>query len=73
MSDKTKEDLEQIQKQGQIVMDLVMRVAAVERLLIDKKIITEQELGQTLEKLTTELMEQIRQRLESQVDDAKKE
>jgi hypothetical protein len=66
MPETTILDQEHLQKQGEIVTDLVMRIAAVERLLIDKKVITEQELVATLEKLSSDLMELIKQRLEEQ-------
>lgn len=66
MPETTILDQEHLQKQGEIVTDLVMRVAAVERLLIEKKVITEQELLQALEKLSGELMELIKHRLEEE-------
>ncbi len=64
MSETSILDQEHLQKQGEIVTDLVMRVAAVERLLIEKNIITEAELAKMLEKLSNELMTLIKQKLE---------
>lgn len=52
-------DRETFQRQGEIVVDLLTRVAAIEQVLIEKNIVTEQEFFQVLEKLNVNLLKAI--------------
>lgn len=58
----------QIEKQGEIVTDALIRVAAIERVLIKKNIVTEKELQEELIKVSDEIVELVRQQLEKKED-----
>jgi len=46
-----KDTREVFEKQADVVMNMVMRLSAVEKLLIDKKIVTQEEISVELEKI----------------------
>ena len=57
------EEKDHIQKQGEIVTDLLMRVAGMERLLISKNIITESELTNKISEVRDEILAMIKDSL----------
>lgn len=62
---QTKNQIEkQIEKQGTIVTDALIRVATIERMLIKKNLVTEKELQDELIKVSDEIIELVRKQLE---------
>jgi hypothetical protein len=57
---------EYLQKQGEIVMDLTIRLTSLERLLIKKNIVTDEELISSINEVQKELMELVSKTLEAQ-------
>jgi hypothetical protein len=55
---------EYLQKQGEIVMDLTIRLTSLERLLIKKNIVTDEELISSINEVQKELMELVSKTLE---------
>jgi len=70
MTDKTIEEL--FAKQGQVIATLALRITTLERLLLEKSIITEAEAVNKATELSAEFTKQVQEGLRKAVEESSK-
>lgn len=67
-----KDTSETFEKQADIVMNVVMRLSAIEKLLIDKEVITKEEMAAELEQISGHIGEMITKAVQEELQKANK-